>query len=102
MSPRPFIKYANGQGPPEALNSSCLANSSTNTTAKHIFAYNGKAHLRDEAELVADTVPIPAPDSVVRRHGMNYRVTDVSVTNARQALPRFVIDLTPLGEFENE
>jgi hypothetical protein len=67
-----------------------------------VYQYKGKASLRDAPELVADTIPIPAPDSIVRRHGTNFRVTDVSVTNARRALPRFVIDLTPLDEFENE
>ena len=67
-----------------------------------VYQYNGKANLRDEPELVADTAPIPAPNTLVRRHGTNYRVHDVSVTNARQALPRFVIDLTPLDAFDDE
>ena len=64
-----------------------------------VFQYNGKVNLRDEPELVADTVRIPAPDTVVRRHGTNYRVTDVSVTNARQTFPRYIIDLCPIDEF---
>jgi hypothetical protein len=67
-----------------------------------VYQYNGNENLHEEPELVADTVPIPAPDTVVRRRGTNYRVKDVSVTNARQALPRFVIDLVPLGALSDE
>jgi hypothetical protein len=67
-----------------------------------VYQYNGKATLRDAPELVADTVSIPAPNTVVRRRGINYRVKDVSVTNARQALPRFVIDLVPFGALCDE
>ena len=52
-----------------------------------VFQYNGKANLRDEPELVADTVRIPAPDTVVRRHGTDYRVTDVSVTKCPTDFP---------------
>ena len=67
-----------------------------------VFQYNGKANLRDEPELVADTVRIPVPDTVVRRHGTDYRVTDVSVTNARQTFPRYIIDLCPIDEFPGD
>jgi hypothetical protein len=64
-----------------------------------VYQYNGKANLRDEPELVGDTVRIPAPDTVVRRRETNYRVTSVSVTNARQTVPRYIINLVPLDEF---
>jgi hypothetical protein len=63
-----------------------------------VYQYNDKANLRDEPELVADTVRIPVPGVIVRRHGTNYRVTDVSVTNARQPFPRYIIDLCPIDE----
>jgi hypothetical protein len=64
-----------------------------------VYQYNGKANLRDEPELVADTVAIPAPDTLLRRCGTNYRVTSVSVTNARQTFPRYIINLIPLDQF---
>jgi hypothetical protein len=64
-----------------------------------VYQYNDKVNLRDEPELVADTVRIPAPDTVVRRRETNYRVTSVSVTNARQPVPRFIINLVPLDQF---
>ncbi len=64
-----------------------------------VYQYNGKATVRDEPELVADTVRIPAPGILVRRHGTSYRVTDVSVTNARQTFLRYIIDLRPIDEF---
>jgi hypothetical protein len=66
-----------------------------------VYQYNGKVHLRDKRQVVGDTVPIPKPGTIMRRHGTNYRVIDVSVENARQALPRFVIDLMPLDEFRS-
>jgi hypothetical protein len=43
-----------------------------------VYQYNGKVNLRDDPEIAADTVRIPAPDTVVRRHDTNYRVTSVS------------------------
>jgi hypothetical protein len=64
-----------------------------------VYQYNGKATLRDEPELVADTISIPTPDSLVRRHGTNYRVTSISLKNARQTFPRYIIDLVALDEF---
>jgi hypothetical protein len=64
-----------------------------------VYQYNGKVNLRDEPELVADTVRIPAPDTVVRRRDTNYRVTSVSVINARQTFPRYIINLVALDEF---
>ena len=64
-----------------------------------VYQYNGKVSLRDEPELVADTVSIPAPDTVVRRRDTNYRVTSVSVINARQTFPRYIINLVALDEF---
>jgi hypothetical protein len=64
-----------------------------------VYQYNGKANLRDEPELVADTVRIPAPDTLVRRHGTNYRVTSISLKNARQTFPQYIIDLVALDEF---
>lgn len=64
-----------------------------------VYQYNGKVNLRDEPELVADTVRIPAPDTVIRRRDTNYRVTSVSVTNARQTFPRYIINLVPLDQF---
>ena len=64
-----------------------------------VYQYNGKANLRDKPELVEDTVRIPAPDTIVRRHGTNYRVVAVSVMNARRMFPRYIIDLQPLDEF---
>jgi hypothetical protein len=67
-----------------------------------VYQYNDKANLRDAPELMADTVPIPAPNTVVKRHGTNYRVNDVSVINARQALPGYVIDLTPLDTLDDK
>jgi len=67
-----------------------------------VYQYNGKANLRDEPELVADTVRIPEPGILVRRHGTNYRVSDVSVTNARQTFPRYIINLIPFDEFPAE
>jgi hypothetical protein len=67
-----------------------------------VYQYNDKVNLRDEPELVADTVRIPAPDTVVRRRETNYRVTSVSVTNARQPVPRFIINLIPLDQFPPE
>jgi hypothetical protein len=63
-----------------------------------VYQYNGKANLRDEPELVADTVRIPAPDTVVRRRDTNYRGTSVSVTNARRTFPRYIINLVPLDQ----
>jgi hypothetical protein len=67
-----------------------------------VYQYNGKANLRDESEVVADTVPIPAPDTLVRRHGTNYRVTSISPKNARQTFPRYIIDLIALDEFRGD
>jgi hypothetical protein len=67
-----------------------------------VHQYNGKVNLRDDPEMAADTVRIPAPDTVVRRHDTNYRVTSVSVTNARQPLPRYIINLIPLDDFPAE
>jgi hypothetical protein len=67
-----------------------------------VFQYNGKANLRDEPELVADTVRIPEPGILVRRHGTSCRVTDVSVTNARQTFPRYIIDLCPIDELPED
>jgi hypothetical protein len=64
-----------------------------------VYQYNGKANLRDEPEIVADTVRIPAPDTIVKRQGTNYRVTSVSVTNARQTVPRYIINLVALDAF---
>jgi hypothetical protein len=64
-----------------------------------VYQYNGKANLRDEPELVADTVAIPPPDSLVRRHGTNYRVTSISLKNARQIFPRYIINLVAVDEF---
>ena len=64
-----------------------------------VYQYNGKVNLRDEPELVADTIPIPAPETLVRRHGTNYRVTSVSLKNARQTFPRYIINLVALDEF---
>jgi hypothetical protein len=63
-----------------------------------VYQYNGKVNLRDEPELVADTVRIPAPGIILQRHGTSYRVTDVSVTNARQTFPRYIIHLCPIDE----
>lgn len=48
-----------------------------------VYQYNGKASLQDEPELVGNTVSIPAPDTLVRRNGTNYKVISVSVTDAR-------------------
>jgi hypothetical protein len=67
-----------------------------------VYQYNGKANLRDEPELVADDVRIPEHDSLVRRHGTNYRVVSVSVTNARKTFPRYIVDLKPLDEFPSD
>jgi hypothetical protein len=67
-----------------------------------VYQYNGKASLQDEPELVRDTVSIPAPDTLVRRHGTNYKVISVSVTNARATFPRFIINLRPLDEFPSD
>jgi hypothetical protein len=67
-----------------------------------VYQYNGKVNLRDDPEIAADTVRIPAPDTVVSRHDTNYRVTSVSVTNARQPLPRYIINLIPLDDFPAE
>jgi hypothetical protein len=64
-----------------------------------VYQYNGKPNLRDDPEVVADAVRIPAPDTIVRRRDTNYRVTSVSVTNARQPIPRYLINLIPLDEF---
>jgi hypothetical protein len=67
-----------------------------------VCQYNGKANLRDQAELVADTVSIPAPDTLVRRHGTNYRVTSVSLKNAHQTFPRCLINLVALDDFPSD
>jgi hypothetical protein len=67
-----------------------------------VYQFNGKANLRDEPELVADTDRIPVPGTHVRRRGTNYRVTDVSVTNARQTFPRYIIDLCPIDELPED
>jgi hypothetical protein len=67
-----------------------------------VYQYNGKANLRDEPELVADFVLIPVPNTLVRRHGTNYRVVSVSLTNARRAFPRYIVDLKPLDEFPSD
>ena len=67
-----------------------------------VYQYRGKANFRDEPELVADSVSIPAPDNLVRRHGTNYRVTSVSLKNARQTFPRYIIDLCPIDEFPGD
>ena len=48
---------------------------------------------------MADTLSIPLPDTLVRRHGTNYRVTSISVKNARQTFPRYIINLVPLDQF---
>ena len=63
-----------------------------------VYQYNGKANLRDEPELVSDSVPIPQPGTVVTRHGMDFNVMDVSVVNARKTFPRYIIDLQPAAE----
>jgi hypothetical protein len=67
-----------------------------------VYQYNDKVNLRDEPELVADIVSVPAPDTLVRRHGTNYRVTSVSLKNARQTFPRYIIDLCPIDEFPGD
>jgi hypothetical protein len=41
-----------------------------------VYQYNGKASLQDEPELVGDTVSIPAPDTLVRRHDSNFGIGD--------------------------
>jgi hypothetical protein len=64
-----------------------------------VYQYNGKANLHDEPELVAETVRIPAPETIARQHATNYPVTSVSVTNARAEFPRYVINLVPVDEF---
>jgi hypothetical protein len=47
-------------------------------------------------------VAVPAPDTLVRRHGINYRVTSVSLKNARQTFPRYIINLVALDEFPGD
>ena len=71
-------------------------------TREFVYQYNGKANLRDEPEFVEDTVRIPAPDTILRRHDTNYRVVAVSVMNARRMFPRYIIDLQALDEFPND
>ena len=61
-----------------------------------VYQYNGKANLRDEPEIIPATTLLPAPDTIINRKGTNYRVTSVSVTNARKPLPRFIVNLIPL------
>lgn len=64
-----------------------------------VYPIQRQANLRDEPELVADTLSIPLPDTLVRRHGTNYRVTSISVKNARQTFPRYINNLVPLDQF---
>jgi hypothetical protein len=63
-----------------------------------VYQYNGKVNLRDDPELIDDSTLLPAPDTLVKRKDINYRVTSVSVTRARQPLPRFIVNLVPTEE----
>jgi hypothetical protein len=63
-----------------------------------VYQYNGRANLRDTPEIVPDGDFLPVLNSIVRRHGTNYRVVSIHRVEAA-TLPRYVIDLQPLDEF---